>query len=216
MSAKQDEMSATRTQMITDQELKELVASLAIGHQHLLRDMKETDRRMQETDRRMQATDRQISRLEQQIGGLGSKFGSFTEGLAFDSMEKILHEQFNARAITPRYGLRKNGENLEVDVFAYRSHPDPAVFIVEVKSHLREKHIAQTLRIIEQFPKMDEWHADKPILGILAGVDIPKNLPQKVWNAGLYLARISGDQFCVTVPDEFQPRRFNVTVHVPL
>jgi hypothetical protein len=213
--------------MITLERLSELVTHLAIENQNLKQEndrrTQENDRRtqendriildgrlrLQETERMMQKTDLQISRLEQQIGGLGNKFGSFTEGLAFDSMKKILHDQFNALAVTPRYHLRQNGASLEVDVFAYRIDPDPAVFIVEVKSHLRQQHIEQTLRIIKRFPEMDAWHADKPIYGILAGVDIPKELPEQVWSAGLYLARISGDQFQISVPKGFEPRRFN-------
>ena len=38
----------------------------------------------------LQETDRQIRELGKQIGGLGNKFGSFTEGLALPSMQKIL------------------------------------------------------------------------------------------------------------------------------
>ncbi len=45
---------------------------------------------LQETDRKFQETDRQIRELGKQIGGLGNKFGSFTEGLALPSMQKIL------------------------------------------------------------------------------------------------------------------------------
>ena len=45
-----------------------------------------------ETDRQLKATDRQLKELGKQIGGLGAKFGSFTEGLALPSMEKILRQ----------------------------------------------------------------------------------------------------------------------------
>lgn len=58
---------------MTDNELKQLVTSIAIAQKE---------------------TDQQIAKLGKQIGGLGRKFGSFTEGLALPSMQKILQNKF--------------------------------------------------------------------------------------------------------------------------
>jgi len=44
-------------------------------------------------------TDRQLKELGKQIGGLGAKFGSFTEGLALPSMEKILRQRFGRKLL---------------------------------------------------------------------------------------------------------------------
>ena len=63
---------------MTDEELKDLVASLLVSQK--------------ETDQRIKETDRFVKELGKQIGGLGEKFGSFTEGLALPSMERILQE----------------------------------------------------------------------------------------------------------------------------
>ncbi len=54
---------------MTDNELKELVASIAIAQKK---------------------TDKQITELGKQIGVLGRKFGVFTEELSLPSMQKIL------------------------------------------------------------------------------------------------------------------------------
>ena len=69
---------------MTDEELKELVASLAVAQ-------RETDRQLKETDRQLR---KQLKELGKQIGGLGEKFGGFTEGMALPSMTKILTENF--------------------------------------------------------------------------------------------------------------------------
>ena len=77
----------------------------------ILRLFQETDRQLKETAlllrqksletvRKFQETDRQIKELGKQIGGLGSKFGSFTEGLALPSMEAIA-VAWRRRARTP-------------------------------------------------------------------------------------------------------------------
>ena len=65
---------------MTDDELKELFAGLAIAQKE---------------------TDRQLRELGKQIGGLGEKFGGFTEGLALPSMTKILTEHFGMEVVTP-------------------------------------------------------------------------------------------------------------------
>ncbi len=43
--------------------------------------------------RLFQETDRQLKELGKQIGGLGSKFGSFTEGLALRSSPNLGEER---------------------------------------------------------------------------------------------------------------------------
>ena len=74
---------------MTDEELKELVASLAVAQ-------RETDRQLKETDRQLR---KQLKELGKQIGGLGEKFGGFTEGMVLPFMTKILTENFRCRSL---------------------------------------------------------------------------------------------------------------------
>ncbi len=67
-----------------------------------IKDLTEQSReRQREAEQRQRETDRQLRELGKQIGGLGNKFGSFTEGLALPSMEKILRRQFGVDTIAP-------------------------------------------------------------------------------------------------------------------
>ena len=88
-------------------------------------------------------TDRQIKELGKQIGGLGAKFGSFTEGLALPSMEKILRQRFGMEVVSPSVRVSKEGQHLEIDVLAYTNGNLNIAYIVEVKSHAREDSITQ-------------------------------------------------------------------------
>ncbi|WP_204369083.1 hypothetical protein [Methylocucumis oryzae] len=115
---------------MTDDELKELVASLAVTQKE---------------------TDRQLKELGKQIGGLGEKFGGFTEGMAFPSMTKILTEQFGMEIVTPRMKVKKGGDTLELDVFAYANSERNEAFIVEVKSHLQPEALTQLRTILTRF-----------------------------------------------------------------
>ena len=202
---------------MTDDALKELVASLALAQKETDKQLRETDRQLQETGLQLKETDKQLrlQRLEtdkqlrelgKQIGGLGEKFGGFTEGLALPSMTKILTEQFGMEVVTPRVKVRKQGQTLELDVFAYANSEQNTAFVVEVKSHLRPEGIDQLRQILARFRQFLPEHADKKLYGILAVVDAPEDLRQEVLASGLYLAGIHEDQFLLQVPPDFQPR----------
>ncbi len=218
---------------MTDQELREFIASIAKLQEETARNMAETDRRMAETDRRMAETDRrmaetdrriarrmeeidrilaenarQIARTDKQLGKLGNKFGSFAEGMALPSMEKILYNQFNMDVVTPRAKARLNGRTIEIDVMAYDNGSRNELYIVEVKSHLTREGIDQILKTIEEFPKFFSAHRDRTVYGIIAAVDIPQNIRAEVLKQGLYLARIHDGEFELLTPKNFKPRAF--------
>jgi hypothetical protein len=137
----------------------------------------ETDRKFQETDRLIdkvsRETDRKIRDLGQQIGGLCNKFGSFTEGLALPSMEKILRQRFGVDTVGPSVRVSRNGRHLEIDVLAYANGDINTAYVVEVNSHLREENIQQLLDILEHFADWFPEHRNRKLYGILAAVDIP-------------------------------------------
>jgi hypothetical protein len=187
--------------MVTDQELRDLVASLAVK-QAGLTDLAEL------TQREQQETARQLREVGRQLGGLGEKFGSFTEGMAFPAMTKILLQRFGMTTIATRVRSRRNGRSLELDVLAYSNSQKNEAYVVEVKSHLREDGLDQLLRTLKEFREFFPEHADKKVYGILAAVDISDNVAQKALREGIYLARIHDNQFELQVPDGFQPRAY--------
>jgi len=166
---------------------------------------KETDRRFKETDRQFKETDRKIKELGRQIGGLGEKFGSFTEGMAFPSMRRILMDRFGAKCVSPRVLVRRNGDSFEADVLGYS---EEKVYLVEVKSVLKNDHIEEILENLKRFPVFFPEHKEKALYGIIAAVDIAEHLKRKVLKEGLYMAIIREDTFCLEVPEEFEPRQF--------
>ena len=188
---------------MTDIELKELVASLAIAQRETDRQLKETDHQLRE---QLKATDKQLKELGKQIGGLGEKFGGFTEGMAFPAMSRILTEEFGMEVVTPRVKVRKSGQTLELDVLAYANAERNAAYVVEVKSHLRAEGITQLLGILERFRHFLPEHSDKSLYGILAVVDAPEDLRQEALEHGLYMAGIHDEQFQLEVPAGFVPR----------
>ncbi len=224
---------------MTDNELKELVASIAIAQKETNRQFQETDKQLKEinqeinkeikaltesmaisrkeTDRQLKESvtssnkrqkeiDRQIKELGKQIGGLGRKFGSFTEGLALPSMQKILQTQFKMEVISPSVRVKKGKEEIEIDVLAYANSVVNEVYIVEVKSHLREEGIIQLQKMMQKFRYFFPEHHDKKLYGILAAVDMSLELQQRLLSLGFYTASIKEDIFSLNVPDNFQAK----------
>lgn len=215
---------------MTDQELKDLVAGVAKLQAETARQMVETDRKIAETDRILKEsaeradaerrkieeelaeerrkTERVIRQVNKQLGELGNKFGSFTEGMAFPSMEKILRNRFKMDVVTLRAKSQHNGHSIEIDVMAYDNGSRNEVYLVGVKSHLTRESVDQMLKTIEQFPKFFGAHSHRMIYGIIAAVDIPDNLRAGVLNKGLYLARIHDGEFELLTSRGFKPAPF--------
>ena len=236
---------------MTDEELKELVASLAIAQRETDKQLKElrlsqqetnqqlqelayahayaqkgidqqlqelacaqreTDLQLKETDRQLKETDKQLRKqlknLAEQIGGLGNKFGSFTEGWAFPSMVKLLRNRFKMESIATNFQVKRDAKIIELDVFAYSNGNLNTACIVEVKSHVREDHIEQLLRQLTRLREFVPEHANKQLYGILAGVQIPEQVKERILQHGLYVAAIHDEHFTLQVPDNFQPKVF--------
>ena len=215
---------------MTDNELKDLVAGLAIAQIETDKQLRETDRQLKETDRQLKETDKRLSKqisatdkqlketdkqlskqmkeLGKQIGGLGRKFGSFTEGLALPSMQKILQEKFNMEIISPSVRIHKEGRDMEIDVLAYTNSDVNEVYVVEVKSHLREEGIFQLQKIMDSFRRFFPEHNNKKLYGILAAVDMTTELKEKILSLGFYTARIKEDIFSLDVPADFTAKSY--------
>ncbi|MCK5720266.1 MAG: hypothetical protein KAH84_10015 [Thiomargarita sp.] len=223
---------------MTDNELKELVAGLAIAQSKtdkLIDKMsKEADERFKESNERFDKTDKLIDKmakesnerfdktdkliskiskeLGKQIGGLGNKFGSFTEGMAFPSMSKVLKEHFNMEVVSTRVKAEHGNKKLELDVLAYANGKLNTAFIVEVKSHVKQDDLQQLLKILANFSKVFPEHAAKLLYAILAYVDMLDNVKEKILEHGIYLARINDEHFKLQIPDNFQVQSFNPVV----
>ena len=182
-----------------------LLAELATSQSELTAAQKETDLQLKEVSQAQKKTDRQLKELGKQIGGLGSKFGSFTEGLALPSMEKILRQRFGMKIVSPSVRASEDGKHMEIDVLAYTNGNLNTAYIVEVKSHAREESITQLKSILQRFRSFFPEHKDKQLYGILAAVEMLPELREKTLQEGFYVARIHDQVFELDTPENFQP-----------
>jgi hypothetical protein len=214
---------------MSDQELRDLVGSLAHDTQALKtqiaaseaklaeeREKTEVERRKieaklaeerEKTEVERRKTEHVLSELGRQIGGLGNKFGYFAEGMFLPSIERIL-TRFSMTTIVPRLRVRRSGKELEIDVLGYTNGELNTAFVVEVKSNFRREHIAEMLDVLGRFGEFMPEHRDKSLFGLLAVVDAPSDLCLEALREGIYVARV-GDTIAELITDaSFQARDF--------
>ncbi len=187
---------------MTVDEIKDLFAKVAVQIEATNAQIEATNA---ETAALMKQSQRETRELKKQIGELGNKFGSFTEGMAYPSMSKILARQFKVQVVGANMKAHRNGRTMEVDVIG--SSPE-AVYVVEVKSHLNEEGLQQMFKTLAEFTDFFTDHKSKQIYGVLAAVHIDQAMAARVRKQGLYVARISDDTFRLEVPKGFKAKSF--------
>ena len=180
---------------MTDQELKDLVAATTRNVAALMADNKETDRQLRD--------------LRDQIGGLGNKFGSFTEGLAYPSLYRILTEDFHLDTVAYRVRQRRNGTEQEFDMLGSSNGANPRVFLVEIKSHLTETELQKFEQKLSDFFKFFPEHRGKALYGLIAAVDVARGLAARAARRGIYLALAHDGTFTLSLPAHFKAKNFS-------
>ena len=143
------------------------------------------------------------------VGDIGNKFGSFTEGMAFPSMEKVLRKQFGMKTITTNYKTEAGSDSLEIDVLGLANGEVNTAVIVEVKSHLKTSGIEQMLKTMARFRRLHPEHADKKLFGIIACVSGSDESRREAQRVGLFVASIHDEVFELKTPAYFTPRDFS-------
>lgn len=197
---------------MTDQELKDLVASIAVAQKET---SLQIERHIERHAKSQKETDRQIQQVNKQLGEIGNKWGTFAEGMAIASIEKILLKDFKIPFLTQNAKKHLNGETIEMDAFAYENSLINTAVIVEIKSHLREDAIEQLETTMANFPKFFPDHADKKLYGMIACIHAPTNLKNVLKKKGIYLAVLHDDIFELHDFQDFTPHDFNQNKKTP-
>ena len=203
-------MSATAAEMSWE-DIKALVAELAIQSKETDRRFQETDRKFQETEAQMRETDRKMrevferfDNLSRRFGDLGNRLGEFVEAM----VEPALVELFRARGLDVsevhrRITSRRGGEAIEIDLLVVDG--DTAV-AVECKSRLTreevERHVERMNRIKRLLPK----YADMRIHGAVAGMVVDDEAAEAAQAAGLWVLAPSGETVRLINDDAFEPK----------
>ncbi|MBM3836395.1 MAG: DUF3782 domain-containing protein [Verrucomicrobia bacterium] len=184
---------------MSEQELRALLADLA---------RKQADEHAK-TESAQQRTEETLRQVTKQLGGLGNKFGSFTEGLAFDSMRRILKQHFGAEVVSSPTKAFRGARTQEFDMVGVRNGRHKEVYLVEVKSELNADELKKTLKKLREFFRFMPHLKGMKLYGIISAVDVRGALADRVLHEGLYLATASDENFkLVKPPGGFKPKVF--------
>lgn len=151
-------------------------------------------------------TSKLIKEIGKQIGGIGNKFGSFTEGLAHPSVTKVLRQKFKVENVMNNF--KNSSKGLEIDVLGYSNSDVNEVYIVEIKSQLKDEHIEQLLKTMKKFRDVFPEHKNKKIYGILATVTSNDELKERLNKLGIYHATSGENLFKIDSPKHFKPKAY--------
>ena len=176
---------------MTDQELKDLVASLAVQSA-------KTDAQLARTDARLEKLGIYAKSTNQQVDGIGKTSGEIAQEFFFSSLDKnpiLAGVKFDSIRNTVQ--IRKGGKEHEMDIFLENGN---SVGIVEVKSKVRLDDIAQLKSIVEQFYQFHPTFKSHKIIPALAGKVFPKQLQDQALNAGFIVLTQQGDHIEQRIP----------------
>jgi hypothetical protein len=196
-------MSTTAAEMSWD-EIKALVAELAIQSKETDRKFQETDRKFQETDRKFQETRELLDRLSRRFGDLGNRLGEFVEAM----VEPALVDLFRARGLDVsevhrRVTSRRGGEAIEIDLLVVDG--DTAV-AVECKSRLTREEVERHVERMNKFKRLLPKYADMRVHGAVAGMVVDEDAIQAAQAAGLWVLAPSGETVALKNNPDFAPR----------
>lgn len=182
---------------MTDEELKELVASLAISQS-------KTDEQMRKTDEQMRKTDDKISRLEKQVEKMARKVDRVAE--IVDGVGKnqgFVAEEFfvNSLLDDPQLGgihfddITKNefkhrGKiQEEYDIVMTNGN---AIGIIEVKYKAHEKDVDKLERKMRNFKTLYPLYKDYKLYGAIASFHFYEEAKETALNRGFFVLQRSG------------------------
>jgi len=146
---------------------------------------------------------------QKQLGELGNKLGSFAEGLAYPTVERVMREEFGMEGVNPIHIRRKDSE-LEVDALGYSNGSINTVMVGEIKSRFREHHVEQVELACQRLFDFMPEHRGKKVHGMVIFVKGEQKAIQLAAKHGIYTVEANDENFKLRNPRGFVPRDFGV------
>jgi len=183
---------------MTDDELKALVASLAIDSKNLHEAQKATDEQMRHTDEQMKRTDEQMRRTDEKLERVGINLGNVTnnqgdiaEEFFFQSLIKDNHLG-SVRFDDVIKSMQKHRGQIQEEYDLVMTNGD-AVGIVEVKYKAHENDLDKLDRKMKHFKKLFPIYQNYKQYGAIASFHINDDAKKEALKRGYFVLQRSGD-----------------------
>jgi hypothetical protein len=183
---------------MTDQELKELVASLAVKSDRLDAQMTKSDQRMAElaaaqaqAQIEVKETSRVIKEVGRRMGAMASNQGDVAEEFFYNTLfDKPEVGGIRFDRVLKNVSGGKPGHQAEFDVVM---HNGSSMAIVEVKYKVHANDIEQVQRQIERYRDIFPEYKDYKLFGGIAGFSVPDDVARAAREEGLFVLKRKGD-----------------------
>jgi hypothetical protein len=162
---------------MTDEELKELVASLAIKSDRL-------DAQIQKTNETLKSVGIQLGNMSRNQGDVAEEF--FFNSLANDTHLGVIHFDDIAKNEHKRRGKTEE----EYDIVMTNGN---AIGIVEVKYKAHINDLEKLERKMKNFKTLFPWFENYKLYGAIASFNINDDAKNEALNRGFFVLQRSGD-----------------------
>ena len=163
--------------IMTDDELKALVESLAVSQ-------KETDVQLKETGRK-------LDKVAKMIGGVSKSQGDVAEDFFYNSFIKDNHlGELSFDDITKNMAKHRGKTQEEYDIFLTNGE---SIAIIEVKYKAHVDDIKKLTRKFDNFKKLFPIYKDYKLYGAMASFYFNQDTKDELLNAGYFIVERSGD-----------------------
>jgi len=177
---------------VTDQELKDLVASFATDRKETDRIIKETDLIVKENALQIKETDRIVKELSRRMGGIDDNQGNHAEQYFQNAFaEKPIFGGTKYDEMVPNLAHKDKDGEIEFDIALINGD---SVALIEVKNRIHPKFVKELAekrikKFREYFPKYSKY---KTRLGI-AGFSFSKKVVEEAKKYGIGIIQQVGD-----------------------
>ena len=183
---------------MTDDELKALVASLALGQRELQEAQKKTDEQMRKTDEQMRKTDeqsketdRKLEKVSDLLGGIGKNQGDVAEEFFFNSLVDDAHLgaiHFDDIATN----MKKHRGKIQEEYDLVMTNGD-AIGIVEVKYKVHENDLSKLDRKMRNFKTLFPVYENYKLYGAIASFHINDDAKKDALERGFFMLQRKGE-----------------------
>ncbi len=185
------EILEERVNIIEDSlaELIEIHKETEYRIQRLEREMREFKEEMREFKDEMRAAEKRSEKERREMnkrwGEISNKMGTIVEDIIFPATRPLIKRYFkcNPLFLANRVQRRKGDRLEEFDVI---SACEDKVFLIEVKSTLRPKHIEEFKEKMRRFREFFPEYKGKKLISIFASLSIDDNFINMLSKEGIY------------------------------
>jgi len=168
---------------MTDQELKDLVASLAI-------ESKKTDEQLKKTDEQLEKLTKKIDSIGTLVGSIANNQGSVAEEYFIKSLEdKLQIGSLKFDYLISNYMIKSKKFRDKFDILLVNGE---SVAIIEVKYKVHPNDVDKLDNKIKHLKSLPQYKNYKVYAGI-AGFSIPEESIQKALLKGYFILQRKGD-----------------------